>query len=272
MWQRFTERARKAVFAAQDSAKSFGDGYVSTEHLLLGVLKEPSNEIIGLCMKFNAPIVDMVHKITDQIPNQPVNPLTEFTLTPRAKRVIDLAYDEARNMNDQHLHDIHLFLGLMREGDGLAGRVMASFGLELDACRKWICEARTSVKDKETKTSKHQTMIDAMTLGEPIVEKDSFLGDMQAVAEFVGKIIAEHNAHQPVLDALINLKLVKLSAIEAVSAMFEGMEKLTAIESVSQVFDNLIEDLMAQLSQKQASGMFANADFRKAMIEEMRDV
>jgi hypothetical protein len=277
MWQRFTERARKAVFAAQDSAKTLGDTYVSTEHLLLGVLKEPSNEILGVCMKFNAPIVDMVQKIHDQIPkpSSTSTPITDFTLTPRAKRVIDLAYDETRNMNDQHLTDIHLFLGLMREGDGLAGRILAKFGLELDACRKWICEARKQAnKDTVNEILRGRTtnvMIDdkaEISDEELHVDSDSFLGDMQLVAEFIGKIIKEHNEHAPTeFDALLNLKLVKLSAIEAVSVMFKGAEKLAAIESISQVFD----DLTALAMNLSPHDIFADERFRQALIEEMRD-
>src|SRR6185436_16619218 len=62
----------------------------------------------------------------------------DMTLTPRAKRVIDLAYDEARNLNNNYIGTEHLLLGLIREGDGLAGRVLAKLGVELERARREV--------------------------------------------------------------------------------------------------------------------------------------
>src|SRR6185436_7818307 len=72
----------------------------------------------------------------------------DMTLTPRAKRVIDLAYDEARNLNNNYIGTEHLLLGLIREGDGLAGRVLAKLGVELEKARREVM----ALQDNETQT------------------------------------------------------------------------------------------------------------------------
>ena len=74
-----------------------------------------------------------------------------MTLTPRAKRVIDLAYDEARNLNNNYIGTEHLLLGLIREGDGLAGRVLAKLGVELERARREVMSLQDS--EQQTKTT-----------------------------------------------------------------------------------------------------------------------
>ncbi len=135
MWQRFTERARKVVFFAQEEAQKFGEGYVSTEHLLLGLLRDSDSvalrvlENTGIDPKLLRTEVETALSRGDGVRNH------EMTLTPRAKRVIDLAYDEARLLGNDYIGTEHLLLGLIREGEGLAGRILAKLDVYLDACR-----------------------------------------------------------------------------------------------------------------------------------------
>lgn len=137
MWQRFTERARKVVFFAQEEAQRFGEGYVSTEHLLLGLLREHSTatrviEQLGVSPRTIKTQVEI------QLPRGEARMNQDMTLTPRAKRVIDLAYDEARSLNSNFIGTEHLLLGLIREGDGFAGRVLAKCGVDLERARKAV--------------------------------------------------------------------------------------------------------------------------------------
>lgn len=135
MWQRFTERARKAVFYAQEEAQRFGEGYVSTEHLLLGLVREPDSVACRVLAKLGIEPERVRAEVEKQLPTGDMRPSQDMTLTPRAKRVIDLAYDEARNLNNNYIGTEHLLLGLIREADGLAGRVLGKMGAELDAAR-----------------------------------------------------------------------------------------------------------------------------------------
>ena len=148
MWQRFTERARKVVFYAQEEAQKFGEGYVSTEHLLLGLVRESDSVAARVLEKLGVSLSRIRQEVEKQLPRGDARPSQDMTLTPRAKRVIDLAYDEARNLNNNYIGTEHLLLGLIREGDGLAGRVLAKLGVELEKARKEVM----ALQDNETQT------------------------------------------------------------------------------------------------------------------------
>lgn len=148
MWQRFTERARKVVFYAQEEAQKFGEGYVSTEHLLLGLVRESDSVAARVLEKLGVSLARIRAEVEKQLPRGDARPTQDMTLTPRAKRVIDLAYDEARNLNNNYIGTEHLLLGLIREGDGLAGRVLAKLGVELERARREVM----SLQDNETQT------------------------------------------------------------------------------------------------------------------------
>ncbi len=148
MWQRFTERARKVVFYAQEEAQKFGEGYVSTEHLLLGLVRESDSVAARVLEKLGVSLSRIRAEVEKQLPRGDARPSQDMTLTPRAKRVIDLAYDEARNLNNNYIGTEHLLLGLIREGDGLAGRVLAKLGVELEKARREVM----ALQDNETQT------------------------------------------------------------------------------------------------------------------------
>jgi ATP-dependent Clp protease ATP-binding subunit ClpC len=149
MWQRFTERARKVVFFAQEEAQKFGEGYVSTEHLLLGLVRESDSVAARVLEKLGVGLSKIRAEVEKQLPRGESRQSTDMTLTPRAKRVIDLAYDEARNLNNNYIGTEHLLLGLIREGDGLAGRVLARLGVELDRARREVM----ALQDNEVQPS-----------------------------------------------------------------------------------------------------------------------
>jgi ATP-dependent Clp protease ATP-binding subunit ClpC len=138
MWQRFTERARKVVFYAQEEAQKFGEGYVSTEHLLLGLVREPDSVAARVLERMGVSLSRVRAEVEKQLPRGDARQSQEMALTPRAKRVIDLAYDEARNLNNNYIGTEHLLLGLIREGDGLAGRVLNKLGVPLDRARSEV--------------------------------------------------------------------------------------------------------------------------------------
>lgn len=146
MWQRFTERARKVVFYAQEEAQKFGEGYVSTEHLLLGLVRETDCVAARVLENLGVSLGRIKTEIEKQLPRGESKQTQDMTLTPRAKRVIDLAYDEARNLNNNYIGTEHLLLGLIREGDGLAGRVLAKLGVELERARREVM----ALQDTET--------------------------------------------------------------------------------------------------------------------------
>ncbi|MDO8683745.1 MAG: ATP-dependent Clp protease ATP-binding subunit [Armatimonadota bacterium] len=138
MWQRFTERARRVVFFAQEEAGRLGENYVSTEHLLLGLVRESDSVAARILERMGVSLSKIRTEIERQVSRGDGRLGQDMQLTPRAKRVIDLAYDEARQLNNNYIGTEHLLLGLIREGDGLAGRVLAKLGVDIERTRREV--------------------------------------------------------------------------------------------------------------------------------------
>jgi ATP-dependent Clp protease ATP-binding subunit ClpC len=138
MWQRFTERARRVVFFAQEEAARLGENYVGTEHLLLGLVRENDSVAARILDRLGVPLGRIRSDIERQVTRGHGNLGQDMQLTPRAKRVIDLAYEEARQLNNNYIGTEHLLLGLIREGDGLAARVLVKLGADLERTRREV--------------------------------------------------------------------------------------------------------------------------------------
>lgn len=135
MWQRFTERARRTVFYAQEEAARLGESYVSTEHLLLGIVRENDSVAARILERLGVSLSRIRSEIERQVQRGDGRQGQDMQLTPRAKRVIDLAYDEARQLSNEYIGTEHLLLGLVREEEGLAGRVLTKLGVTLEKAR-----------------------------------------------------------------------------------------------------------------------------------------
>src|ERR1043166_3208064 len=128
MWQRFTERARRVVFFAQEEAARLGENYVGTEHLLLGLVRENDSVAALILDALGVSLSAIRAGVEKQVTRGEGKSGQEMQLTPRAKRTIDLAYEEARRLNNNYIGTEHLLLGLIAEGDGLGGRVLLAQG------------------------------------------------------------------------------------------------------------------------------------------------
>ena len=140
MWQRFTERARRVVFFAQEEAGRLGENYVSTEHLLLGLVRENDSVAARILDRMGVSLGRIRSEIERQVTRGDGRLGQDMQLTPRAKRVIDLAYDEARQLKNNYIGTEHMLLGLIREDDGLAGRVLMKLGVQLEHARTEVRE------------------------------------------------------------------------------------------------------------------------------------
>lgn len=141
-WQRFSERARRAIFYAQEEAGLQGENYVSTEQLLLGLIREPNSVAARVLERLGVSLEQLRLELKRHLHRGERKEVQETQLTPRAKRVIDLAYDEARLLGDSYIGTEHLLLGLIREGEGLAGRVLGEMGVDLERTRAELKKLR----------------------------------------------------------------------------------------------------------------------------------
>jgi hypothetical protein len=138
MWQRFTERARRVIFYAQEEAGHLGENAVATEHLLLGLTRDDDHLAARILTKLGCSLETLRKEVERQVARSNREPGQETQLTPRAKRVIDLAYDEARMLRNNYIGTEHILLGLIREGEGLAGRILFKLGVELEPAREYV--------------------------------------------------------------------------------------------------------------------------------------
>jgi ATP-dependent Clp protease ATP-binding subunit ClpA len=133
---KFTERARSVLRLAQEEAQSFNHNYVGTEHLLLGLVSEGEGIAARVLIKMGVRLEQVRHEIEFIIGRGDRIVLGEVGMTPRAKKVLELAVDEARRLNHHYVGTEHLLLGLIREGEGIAARVLEKFGVDLREARQ----------------------------------------------------------------------------------------------------------------------------------------
>jgi len=136
MFNRFTERARKVILLAKEEAKRFNHDYIGTEHILLGLIREGEGVAAAVLASMGLSpdkIRLEVEKFVQPGPSTVIS--GDIPFTPKAKKVIELAMDEARNLGHNYIGTEHLLLGLIREGEGVASQVLISLGLDLDRVR-----------------------------------------------------------------------------------------------------------------------------------------
>lgn len=138
-WQALTERARRALYFAQEEATRRGERYVGTEHLLLGLMREKESLAARALAEQLAIAPDRVRAgIERQLARGEASVLPASEPTPRAARVMDLALEEARALGLAYVGTEHLLLGLIREEDGCGGKVLRDLGAGLERTRRAI--------------------------------------------------------------------------------------------------------------------------------------
>ncbi|MEY2725680.1 MAG: Negative regulator of tic competence ClpC/MecB [Planctomycetota bacterium] len=139
MYERFTDRARKVMQLANQEAQRFNHEYIGTEHILLGLVKEGSGVAANVLKNLDVDLRKIrieVEKIVQTGPDMVT--MGKLPQTPRAKKVIEYAMDEARNLNHNYVGTEHLLLGLLREQEGVAAQVLMNLGLKLDDVREEV--------------------------------------------------------------------------------------------------------------------------------------
>jgi ATP-dependent Clp protease ATP-binding subunit ClpC len=139
MFERFTDRARKVMALANQEAQRFNHEYIGTEHILLGLVKEGSGVGANVLKNLDVDLRKVrleVEKLVKAGPEMVT--MGKLPQTPRAKKVIEYAIEEARNLNHNYVGTEHLLLGLLREHDGVAARVLRNLGLKLEEVREEV--------------------------------------------------------------------------------------------------------------------------------------
>jgi ATP-dependent Clp protease ATP-binding subunit ClpC len=156
-FDKFTERARRVLTLAQEEAQRFNHNYIGTEHLLLGLVREGDGIAARVLNNLGVQLPKVRSAVEFIIGRGETMIMGEIGLTPRAKKVIELAVDEARRLNHHYIGTEHLLLGLVREGEGIAAGVLESLGVSLEKLRAQVIQVLSQSGGSYSQGGKQQT-------------------------------------------------------------------------------------------------------------------
>ena len=138
MFERFTEKAIKVIMLAQEEARRLGHNFVGTEQILLGLIGEGTGVAAKVLKSLGVNLKDSRIEVEKIIGRGSGFVAVEIPFTPRAKRVLELSLEEARQLGHNYIGTEHLLLGLIREGEGVAARVLENLGIDLTKVRTQV--------------------------------------------------------------------------------------------------------------------------------------
>ena len=139
MFNKFTERARKVILLAKQEAKRFNHDYIGTEHILLGLLREGEGVAAAVLQSLGMNLNNIRLEVEKLVQLGPTTVVSgDLPFTPKAKKVMELAMEEARTLGHNYIGTEHLLLGLIREGEGVASQVFMNMGLDLEKVREEV--------------------------------------------------------------------------------------------------------------------------------------
>ncbi len=146
MFERFTDRARKVMALANQEAQRFSHEYIGTEHILLGLVKEGSGVGANVLKNLEVDLRKVRLEVEKLVKSGTEMVTMELPQTPRAKKVIEYAIHEARDLNHGYVGTSHLLLGILREQDGVAAQVLMNLGIKLEEVRDRVLNRKMGME------------------------------------------------------------------------------------------------------------------------------
>ncbi|UCF86563.1 MAG: ATP-dependent Clp protease ATP-binding subunit, partial [Nitrospiraceae bacterium] len=273
MFEKFTERGRKIIIYAKEEAEKRNNDYLGTEHLFLAILREEDSLPMLILKKLGLSAEELRIEIERNLPSGVGTPtFGDIPFTPRAKKVLELAVEEARLLGHSYLGSDHLLIGLIREDEGLAGKILRSLGVNLLSARQLTINfvlrgQHQTVKDKKDHTpALDEFGRDLVALGRgnkldpvigredeiervlqilgrriknnPVVIGESGVGKTAIVEGLAQKIVAEDVPENLLNKRIVSLDLGSLIAGTKYRGQFEERLKLVMKEVIQA--DNII--------------------------------
>lgn len=135
MFERFTDKARQVVVGAQREACALDHNYIGTEHILLGLLCVGDGVAFEILDECEVRIEDARRRVAQIIGRGDGKPAAHIPFTPRAKKVLELSFREAKRAGDEHVGTDHILLALLQEGQGVGARILRERGMTLSATK-----------------------------------------------------------------------------------------------------------------------------------------
>lgn len=230
MFKRFTERARKVIILAREEADNYRHEYLGTEHILLGVLKDGGGIAIAVLQKLGVDPKQLRLELERNLPKSTSGPVEgDIPFTPKAKKVLEYAVEEARLMGHNYIGTEHLLLGIVREKDGLAAKILGSFGVKLQQTREQTINllrepVATRSRDKSKTPALDEFGRDLTELAEE-GKLDPVIGRNDEI-ERVIQILARRTKNNPVLIGEPGV---------GKTAIVEGLSQLIIAKEVPQI-------------------------------------
>ena len=205
-FEKFSERARRVLSLAQEEAQRFNHNYIGTEHILLGLVRETDGVAARVLSNLGVDL-NKVRSAVEFIIGRGDRPAQgEIGLTPRAKKVVELAVDEARRMTHTYIGTEHLLIGLLREGEGVAAGVLESLGVTLDKVRsethRILSQATPAASGYGSRSSTRTPTLDQLgidlTAAARAGKLDPVIGREQEIQRVI-QILSRRTKNNPVL-------------------------------------------------------------------------
>jgi ATP-dependent Clp protease ATP-binding subunit ClpC len=269
MFNRFTERARKVIILAKEEARRFNHDYIGTEHILLGLIREGEGVAAAVLQKIGVSLENIRLEIEKLVQPGPTTQIIgDIPFTPRAKKALELAAEEARSLGHNYIGTEHLLLGLIREGEGIASQVLLNLGMDLNSVRNEVMELLGSALPGFGQGAQQKTKTPAL---------DAFGRDLTALAKAdkLDPVIDRHTEIERVIQILSrrtkNNPVLLGEAGVGKTAIVEGLAQLVIAGNIPEVLRNkriVVLDLASMIAGTKYRGQFEERI--KAVMEEIK--
>ncbi|CDQ41447.1 MULTISPECIES: ATP-dependent protease ATP-binding subunit ClpC [Virgibacillus] len=207
MFGRFTERAQKVLALSQEEAVRLGHNNIGTEHILLGLVREGEGIAAKALQSLNLEISKIQEEV-EKLIGVGKQPMQSIHYTPRAKKVVELSQDEARKLGHSYVGTEHILLGLIREGEGVAARVLNNLGVSLNKARQQVLqllgsnESQTNRQGRGQQSNANTPTLDSLARDLTVSAKegniDPVIGRSKEI-ERVIQVLSRRTKNNPVL-------------------------------------------------------------------------